>query len=122
MRTLATKMICRRKDSLLSENLDRLPNRIAIGHPTNLEVAEYSQRVMTDEVQKIEVDEMIRQILLSHCHAVKIDRAVLLHVADVTEYRRTIVTEIARTTIVVTEIAVDVATIDAIDQDEDKTL
>ena len=70
---------------MLVENRDRLPNRIAIGHPTNLEVAEYSQRVMTDEVQKVEVDEIIRQILLSHCHAVKIDRATLLHVADVPE-------------------------------------
>ena len=101
---------------------DRLLNRVAIGHPTNLEVAEYSQRVMTDEVQKVEVDEMNRQILPSHCHVVRIDRGVLLHVVDETEYRQTIVTEIARTTIVVTEIAVDVATIDAIDQDEDKTL
>ena len=98
---------------------DRLPNEVATVHPTNLEVAEYSQRVMRDEVQKVEVNAMNRQILPSHCHAVKIDRAVLLHVADVTEYRRTIVTEIARTTIVVIEIAVDVATIDAIDQDED---
>ena len=105
---------------MLAVNLNRLPERI--GHPTNLEVAEYSQRVMTDEVQKVEVDEMNRPILPSHCRVARIDRGVLLHAADVTEYRQTIVTEIARTTIVVTEIAVDVATIDAIDQDEDKTL
>ena len=59
---------------------------------------------MTDEVQKVEVDEMNRPILASHCHAVRIDRAILL-IADVTEYRQTIVTEIARTMIVVTEIA-----------------
>ena len=57
---------------------------------------------MTDEVQKVEVDEMNRPILASHCHAVRIDRAILL-IADVTEYRQTIVTKIARTTIVVIE-------------------
>jgi len=104
---------------MLAVNLNRLPERI--GHPTNLEVAEYSQRVMTDEVQNVEVDEMNRPILASHCHAVRIDRAILLLIADVTEYRQTIVTEIARTTIVVIEIAVDGTIIDAIDQDGDKS-
>ena len=104
------------------ENLDRLLDRVAIVHPTNLEVAKYSQQVMTDEVQKVEVDEVNRPTLPSHCRADRIVRAILLHIADVTEYRQTIVMEIARTTIVVTEIAGDVATIDAIDQDEDKTL
>jgi len=107
-------------DSLLAENLDRLPERIAIGHPTNLEVEEYSQRVMTDEVQKVEVDEMSRPILASHCHAVRIDRAILLLIAGVTESRQTIVTDISRTTIVAIEIAVDLATINANDQEEDK--
>jgi len=101
-----------------SENLKRLPNRMAIGHPTNLEVAEYSQRVMTDEVQKVEVDEMNRAILLNRCHVVKIDHGVPLRVAGVTVYPWTIVMEIARTTIVAIEIAVNLATIDAIDQDE----
>jgi len=75
---------------------------------------------MTDEVQKVDVGEMNRPILPSHCHAVRIDRAVLLHIAGGTESRQTIVTEIARTMIVVIEIAVDLATIDANDQDEDK--
>ena len=60
---------------------------------------------MTDEVQKVEVDEMNRPTLPSHCRADRIVRAILLHIADVTEYRQMIVTEIARTTIVVTEIA-----------------
>ena len=71
---------------MLAVNLNRLPERI--GHPTNLEVAEYSQRVMTDEVQKVDVGEMNRPILPSHCHAVRIDRAILLLIADVTEYRQ----------------------------------
>jgi len=70
---------------------------------------------MTDEVQKVEVDEMNRPTLPSRCHAVRIDRAVLLHV---TESRQTIVMEIARTTIVVIEIDEDVAIIDATDQDD----
>jgi len=77
---------------------------------------------MTDELQKVETDEMNHPILPSHCHVVNIDHGVLLHIADVTKYPQTIVMEIARTTIVVIEIAEDVAIIDAIDQDEDKTL
>ena len=84
----------------------------------NLEVAE--QQVMTDEDQKVEVDEMNRPILESHCHAVRIDRAILLLIAGVTESRQTIVTDISRTTIVAIEIAVDLATINANDQEEDK--
>ena len=77
---------------------------------------------MTDEVWKVEVDGINRQILLSHCHVVRIDRGVLLHTAGVVEYLQTIVTEIVQTTIVEIEIAEDVAIIDAIGQDEDKTL
>jgi len=65
---------------------------------------------------------MNRPILPSHCHAVRIDRAVLLHEVDVTEYRQTIATEIARTTIVAIEIDEGVVIIDAIDQDEDRAL
>jgi len=84
----------------------------------NLEVAKFSQRVMTDEVQKVEVDDMNRPILQNRCHVVRIDRAILL-ITGVTESRQTIVTDVARTTIVATEIAVDLGTIDANDQDED---
>ena len=47
---------------------------------------------------------------------------MFLHVAGMMEGRQTIVTEIAQTTIVVIEIAMDGTIIDAIDQDEDKTL
>ena len=46
----------------------------------------YSHLVMTDEAQKVEVDEMNRQTLPSRCHAVRIDRGMLFHVAGVTEY------------------------------------
>jgi len=77
---------------------------------------------MTDEIQKVEVEEMNRAILLNRCHVVRIDRGVLLHAADVTEYPQTTVMDIVRTTIVVIEIAEGVAIIDAIGQDRDKTL
>lgn len=50
------------------------------------------------------------------------DCDVLCHEAGVTEFHQTIVTKIARMMSVVTKTAVDVATINVIGQDEDKTI
>jgi len=50
IRTSVGNTICRRLDNLLVKSRDGLPNEVATVHPTNLKVAEYSQRVMTGEV------------------------------------------------------------------------
>ena len=83
------------------------------------ELAQYIQLSMTGETQEDEVDVnvMNRLTLLNHCHVVRIDRDLLSHEAGVTECHQPIVTEIARTMIVVIKTAVDVATISVKRQD-----
>ena len=113
-----------RKDDLLVETPDKFPNSIVIVHRIYPKLAEYSQLVMTDEAQKVEVDVMNRLTLLNRCRVVRIDRDVLFHEADVVETKchQMIVTMTVQTMIVVTEIAVDVVIINVTDQDEDKIL
>jgi len=108
------------KKGLSTSRKSRLTSKQSSDHPPHVS---RTSRVHSASNDRRNTRSRGRRLTLPNpWHLVSTDCDVLCHEAGVTEFHQTIVTKIARMMSVVTKTAVDVATINVIGQDEDKTI